>query len=154
MNIPTTKAEIDALKPGHDMDVLVCQVAGIEPHITWEVLTEDGKHSAFSSEDEQETREVFVYYRDKYSPWGKYHVGTWQHYPQVSTDDAAALVHLLHRLIQFDIFVSIGSPDLKGFRVVLTRGDYNYLVGAIADSLAMALCRAFLLFKLPISGEG
>lgn len=154
MNKPTTYEEIDALQPGLETDALVCQVAGIEPRITWEVLNANETASAFSSDDEQETREAFAYYRGKYRSWGVYHVGTWEHYPKVSQDDAAAITHLLPRCIQPKenlINISlIGSVSPGGWGVSLGVNPAGDQLGATADTLAMAMCKAFLLAKLPI----
>lgn len=157
MNIPTTKAEIDALQPGVETDRLICQVAGIEPRVSWEVLTEDETGSAFSSDSEYETCQVFEYYRNKYESWNVYHVGAWEHYPPVSTDNAAAITYLLPRCIQPEenfLCISLTGPEADGgWGATLGYNPLGFGLGATADSLAMAMCRAFLLFKLPINGE-
>jgi hypothetical protein len=137
---------------------LICQVAGIEPRITWEVLTEDERYSAFSSDDETEAREVFEYYLASNMPgyrlWSSYHVGTWEHYLPVSQDDAAAITHLLPMCIQPEenfLCISLTGPEADGgWGATLGYNPLGFSLGATADSLAMAMCKAFLLFKLPI----
>lgn len=157
MNVPTTKAEIDALQPGAETDRLICQVAGIEPRITWEVLTEDEKASAFSSDNEREAREVFADAQARHTSLQKYHIGNWKHFPRVSTDNAAAITHLLSRCIQPEenfLCISLTGPEADGgWGATLGYNPLGFGLGATADSLAMAVCKAFLLFKLPINGE-
>jgi hypothetical protein len=143
MNIPTPQ-ELLKMSPGKDLDKLLSKLMAIEPLVSHECLSPDGKSTCFSGGSKREVEE----WRDdllKRLPdsWVKeYHFGTWQYYPQLSS-----LWQEMKRVLDLFDHVRIGKAIDGVWSVTVSqfpRPDFTATGGDAPE----AVCKAAILSLL------
>lgn len=128
------------------IDAVIGEAFGFLPRVSWEILNadEDATHISFdrrsSADDwfERHMREYPDYFKD-------YHVGSWKHWPQFSTDPAASklLRDKLAERWHWQMFSPFGKVPVFSFGV-WPKGERLELLTHIAhgetEELAVALC--------------
>lgn len=78
-------------KRKREIEALAGETFGIEPRLSWEALTADGKATAYTGDSQADVQRVIDEYAAKYESWKKYHAGAWKHYPHFMESLDAAM---------------------------------------------------------------
>lgn len=152
---------IAELEAGRDLDARVCQMLGIAPRVTWEVLRPDETASAYTADSKADAEKFLseTLAQFPHSWLRDYHVGAWRHYPRVSQDISAAMLvqdALDRRGYWMRLQSPFGQSDTPGVRdwwcgFMPHRMGPDYFVRA--ETAPLAICRAALVALLNIRGE-
>lgn len=128
---------------GRELDALIAEkVMGVEPMLSWQVMSLDERSSVFSGTKDECERWLESHAKlFPISAYAGYHVGAWKHHPHYSTDIACAwqVVEKMRQLRYEFLLITVRSSEFEA-----RFWSDNPTCKALTHAAPLAICLASL----------